>query len=741
MAIGHEPADGGTTMQTLVLAQLREEAWDAARAGRVRQAESYLQRALALDGADPDLWVLLGAISSNQEVRAACARRALALDPAHPRAQALLAGEALPLEAPGDGGEANAGSQPLAPSAAGGAPVPLSPSAAETALPSPDPPFRLAAPRLTPAGRAPRLPPRAIATERPHPAPPPPILRTAARRLLPRPHLAWTPRLRRYLLFAGVLLLIVLTNLLLAAAYERRYAGRIVPGVQAAGRPLGGLTPAEAEADLQRQVAVALARPLALAYEGQSWTFSAAALGLRYRTAEAVGEAARVGHRPSPWLSWRERAAAGLWGAEVDLGVETQRALLEAALDQVCGALDRPAIPPEVAWEGQEWILLPGQDGRHVLRDELRADLLGRLAGLVHGDAPPGQPIVVPVPVVVDSAALSEGEVRRLRQQLEWAGRPLAVTCAGHIRLLGAADIAPWLRVQLAPPSVGVDMAALRAFLESLEPEVAVPVQRPRLQVQDGRAVVFQLGRDGRGLDMDVSLSFLEGALHRRLRGEEVEAVELPTRIVPAGEDALVAEFGVAELIGQGRSSFVDSSWARVTNIVVGGRELNGWLVAPGEVFSLNAALDPVTWEKGYVMSEIISGGQVGWGLGGGLCQLATTVYRAALNTGLEIVERQPHSWRLDWYEQDSPPGFDATIMMGGPDLKFRNTTGHYLLIQVETDVEAAKQVVSIYGTSPGWQVTIDNVVDGGGSVSFHRTVTAADGTVLIDETVYSHYW
>jgi vancomycin resistance protein YoaR len=119
---------------------------------------------------------------------------------------------------------------------------------------------------------------------------------------------------------------------------------------------------------------------------------------------------------------------------------------------------------------------------------------------------------------------------------------------------------------------------------------------------------------------------------------------------------------------------------------------------------------------------------------------VATTLFRAALNTGLEIVDRTPHLWRLDWYEQDSPPGFDATIMIGGPDFKLRNNTGHHILIQTETSAERAWQVVRIYGTSPGWKVTIGDLVDGGSDVSLHRIVTTDDGQVLIDETIYSHY-
>ena len=129
------------------------------------------------------------------------------------------------------------------------------------------------------------------------------------------------------------------------------------------------------------------------------------------------------------------------------------------------------------------------------------------------------------------------------------------------------------------------------------------------------------------------------------------------------------------------------------------------------------------------------------YGLGGGLCQVATTLYRAALYSGLEIVERTPHLWRIEYYEQDAQPGFDATIYVGGPDLRFRNNTGHYLLIQVETDLTASRQTIRLYGTSPGWSVSIEDYwLSADGHSASYRRVVRRDGQVLSEQAFYSYY-
>jgi|GEM_PF-1432162 len=731
------PSPDPASMQQLVLAQLREQAAAAARAGRPAEAERYYQRALDLDEGNADLWARLGSVVSG-EARAACARRALALVPGHPLAQALLSGAALLPGEPDSGGADGAAAPAARPPATSPAAAP-SPNAACAGAA-----FRLPAPRLRPdaAGRARtpfwaqlQLPRLDLAALRRRRAPRPSTAPTAAR----RPAFRLTRPARIRLLAAAVLALVVAANLLLAWRYERQYAGRIVPGVRIEGVDVGGLTPAAAEFRLQEEVAATLRRTVRLEYGGRSWTLTASEIGLYYRTGDAVQEAAAWGHRAGGWASWRERVRAGLGGIQVRLPAEAEDSRLRAVLDRIAADVDRPAVPPAVAWQEGNWLISPGQDGRHVVREETQERLVTALTTLVYDDAPAAAPLLVALPVVTDSAALAAADYDRLRGELAQVAQPLTVRCGAAAWELTTSDIAAWLSVGLAPPAVEVNALALEGFLADVAPLVNVAVQLPRMEIVDGRVSVFQVGSDGLVLDVEASLAHLRSALDLRLRGQPVQAVDLVTQVVPAGEDELMAQMGVLELIGEGHSSFRDSSWARVTNIVVGGRELNGRLVAPDEVFSLNAALDPVSWEKGYVMSEVIVEGGVGYGMGGGLCQLATTLYRAALRTGLEVVERHEHAWRLDWYEQDSPPGFDATIMLGGPDLKFRNNTGHHILIQTETNAAEAWQVVRIYGTPPGWEVTIGEPARDGSGLYFRRTVTK-DGQVLIDETVYSHY-
>jgi len=557
----------------------------------------------------------------------------------------------------------------------------------------------------------------------------------------PRP--VWGKHAPGRILMALSLVVVLALNLLLGSLYGWRYEGRFFPGVRLAGLELGGLSYNQARSLLEEGLAPLLRRPLLLEAGGKQWTLTAEEAGLRYRLDEALEEAWRLGREGPAPFSWWERVRLGLAGQDVPLQAGLEDKVLAEVLGRLADALERPAGPPELTWTEGRWAISPGWDGRHLDRPEAEARLRAALSLLAEGRGPGGDaPWVVALPVVTESLALSEADLPRLEEEAGRAGRPLTLRCGGQAWTAETSEIASWLRIgHGSPPSVQVDREALRAYLSALAPQLERPAEPPRLEMRDGRPVAFRPGQDGLALDLERALAEVAGALERRLQGEEVEAVELSTVVLPAGNEDLLAELGVRELVGEGTSTFVGSSPERAGNIFVGGRELHGRLIAPDEVFSLNEALYPITWEKGYRYAPVISEGYLVMGLGGGLCQVATTLYRAVLYSGLEIVERHSHLWRVGYYEQDAPPGFDATIFQGGPDLRFRNNTGHYLLIQVETDLEHSRQTIRFYGTSPGWTVTIDQYeIDGGGyTVSYRRTVSR-EGQVLLQETIYSFY-
>ena len=115
----------------------------------------------------------------------------------------------------------------------------------------------------------------------------------------------------------------------------------------------------------------------------------------------------------------------------------------------------------------------------------------------------------------------------------------------------------------------------------------------------------------------------------------------------------------------------------RVNNIIRGAQLINYSIIPPGEIFSFNETVGPVTRERGFAYAPIISGGQVVPGIGGGLCQVASTLYNAVLEAELEVIERTPHSRPVGYV----PRGKDATVS-GHIDFKFRNNTGKFILLE-----------------------------------------------------------
>lgn len=177
----------------------------------------------------------------------------------------------------------------------------------------------------------------------------------------------------------------------------------------------------------------------------------------------------------------------------------------------------------------------------------------------------------------------------------------------------------------------------------------------------------------------------------------------------PAVRTEDVNNLGIKELLGSGESTFHHSNATRNINVARGAAIVNRILVAPGEEFSFIKNLGEVSAATGFQKAYIIRQGKTELDVGGGICQVSTTLFRAMLNAGLQITARQQHAYRVSYYEEDSKPGFDATVFIPNPDLKFINDTGHYVLIQDSYDGVNKKLTYEIYGTSDGRQVEISN--------------------------------
>ena len=162
-------------------------------------------------------------------------------------------------------------------------------------------------------------------------------------------------------------------------------------------------------------------------------------------------------------------------------------------------------------------------------------------------------------------------------------------------------------------------------------------------------------------------------------------------------------------MLGKGTSTFWHSSAIRNINITKGSSIVNRILVAPGDTFSFVKSLGEVSLAAGYKQAYIIRQGKTELDVGGGVCQVSTTLFRAMLDAGLNITERKNHAYRVSYYEEDSKPGFDATVFIPSPDLKFVNDTAHHVLIQSVLDMDNRRLTYEIYGTSDGRKTNITN--------------------------------
>jgi len=240
-------------------------------------------------------------------------------------------------------------------------------------------------------------------------------------------------------------------------------------------------------------------------------------------------------------------------------------------------------------------------------------------------------------------------------------------------------------------------------FLKPLAEQVEVEAQDAKFQIDNGRVKEFQSSQDGIKIDFKKTLQEFEKKLIDFSQDTSHLYIELTEAKIKIDS---INEIGIEELIGVGASNFAGSPLNRIHNIKTGAASLNGLILKPGQEFSVNKALGEINAATGYLPELVIKGNKTIPEYGGGLCQIATTMFRLALDSGLPIIERYPHAYRVVYYE---PAGTDATIYSPHPDLRFTNDTNNNLLLQ--TQVRGTEVIFEFWGKSDGRQVEVGRPV------------------------------
>ncbi len=324
------------------------------------------------------------------------------------------------------------------------------------------------------------------------------------------------------------------------------------------------------------------------------------------------------------------------------------------------------------------------------------------------------------------------------------------------------------------PKEVSIDETALKTLLKPYANDINKPAVDAVFEFskdagpdQKGRVKAFTPSINGVAVDYEKIKS--EIILQSKQASTNI-SVPLFTKILtPSIQTSAAEKYGLRDILGTGESYFYDSIPGRVYNIGLGTEKINGSLIAPGAEFSFNNSIGTISALFGFQKAYAIIKNKTVLDDGGGVCQVSTTIYRAALNAGLPITERSAHAYRVGFYEQGGfKPGLDATVYPPDPDFRFKNDTGHWLLLQAAFDETNKKLTFQIFGTDDGRKTQLEgpvilsqtpppepiyeddpNLPTGqekqvdtahfGAKTSFTRTVTR-NGETLIKETVVSNY-
>ncbi len=549
--------------------------------------------------------------------------------------------------------------------------------------------------------------------------------------------------------------IIFLVLLIGISFYHLLFSRRLVPGVYIAGLDLGGLSYDQAVERLN-QYELITDEDLALTYDGKNYDLQSGDVGLRYNWEATVNRAFEVGRTGNLYVDSKEKIA-GLLKKNLYIAAyyDFDEEEFNKFLATVKGDLNSPAENAKYFIKNEDSLGILRENVGQELGDQELYDLVIKSFddfnfGTKSLTVKPSEPDVVEEQLLEKLARAEEivfSELKILYEDEEWVLTP--------------EQKLEFLSYDVKEGDLGFNKATFRTYLESVSSVVGKLPRGNVTEEKDGRVLAFELTQDGVGLDTDITTETFKDA-YFGLKNE----VNVVTKNISGPVDP--QQYGIFALLGEGNSKFTGSAQGRMNNLILAASRTDGVLVPPGAIYSFNESVGEISAATGYDSAWIILGNRTVLGDGGGVCQTSTTLFRAILDSGLPVVTRNPHSYRVYYYEIESPVGIDASVYQPSLDLQFKNDTPNYVLVQTSWDLDEKTLTFRIYGTPDGREVEISEPVvtnevsppapeyrddptlekgvirqidfaAWGAKVSFTRKVTR-DGEILYDDTFKTSY-
>lgn len=587
---------------------------------------------------------------------------------------------------------------------------------------------------------------------------------------------------KRFAKPAGQIAFSILAGLFLAALalgifayrYEAKYKYKVYPHVSVNNIELTGMSLGQAVSRLKAGLNFPMDGKIIFSQGNKEWSFTPEELGYTNQPFEMAQLAYQTGREGTWFEQLQTKFFANQKGINFNPSAVYDQSVAYAKLQGIANETDQTLVEASISIEGTEVIAHDGQVGLSL---DIPATLEKLQAYfLIQQDAT--------IPLVIrekEPQILHAGEAAKQAQAI--LSKPFTMRHPDP-----DSELEPWViqpedlagliiierdtSEDSAGFKLGINSTALEHYLTSIKTKFVVPAENARMRFNETtrELELVEHAVMGKTLDIETSLDHILESIQNNRHEVNLVLKDLPPRVT---DTTTAAELGITELVAEETSYFFGSEPARVQNIQVGSATFNGILIAPGEVFSMAKYMTNISLDNGYAEAIIIVGDQSVKGVGGGICQVSTTLFRTVFFGGFPIVERHAHAYRVSYYEQQSNgrpdsnlAGLDASVYVPFVDLKFKNDSEHWILM--DTEMGANSLTWKFYSTSDGrtmdWNTTgITNVIEppepiyredptlptgtikqvdwavNGASVSVYRNVYK-DGALWFNDAIHTRY-
>jgi vancomycin resistance protein YoaR len=433
-----------------------------------------------------------------------------------------------------------------------------------------------------------------------------------------------------------------------------------------------------------------------------TWTVTAEEVGATFDYTQLLDQAMAVGRREGFFGSIGARGAAWFGRKTLPAVAQADPALLKATLGKITKDVDIEPTDASLTIKSAKITAKPASDGLSIRRDKLESDLLSTFTKDYHTIAATAE---VTKPRISDQGAADAKVVVQKMvsapaaitfQKKTWTVSPKEISNLISFRAVAATGTAVAQPGWILEPFVSAAEAS-KTIVPKLGASLGTPPRDARFKTQKG-SVTIVASQNGIGPDV----SAMSESLTRVLKSDSASrTVELLTiTAAPKFTTQQAKAMGITERISTFTTTYDGGNATRTNNIHTLGAALDGKLVPPGGTFSFNGYVGERTASKGYQEANAIVNGKLVPQLGGGICQVGTTLFNTVFFSGFPVIERSNHSFYISHY----PTGRDATVSWGGPDLKWKNDSANWVLVSVSYTSDSI--TMSLYGTSPGYKVT-----------------------------------